>query len=100
MLPLAASVSYYSGNMLSVINRAKDLHAPQLFFWGGLDKHILPDHIDSVIKSMKEAGKEYINVVVSYADHGFNCDERSAYQPKAAKETWAMTLAFLQNNLK
>ncbi len=97
--PLAASVSYYGGSMHTIADRIKNIQAPQLFFWGGLDKHILPEQIDTVIKEMKNESKEFINVMISYADHGFNCDERPAYHPKAAKEAWAMTMAFLKNNL-
>jgi carboxymethylenebutenolidase len=98
LLPLSAAVSYYGSNMPA--NLAKDLHGPQLFFWGGLDMHILPENIEVVVKAVKEAGKEYINTVISYADHGFNCDARPSYQPKAAKEAWAMSMAFLKNNLQ
>jgi carboxymethylenebutenolidase len=99
ILPLAAAVSYYGGSIQTISDKAKDLHAPQLFFWGGLDKHILPEHRITVIKALDDAGKEYINTIISYADHGFNCDDRAAYNPKAAKEAWAMTLAFFKNNL-
>jgi carboxymethylenebutenolidase len=98
ILPLSAAVSYYGSNMPTAL--AKDLHGPHLFFWGGLDKHILPEQIQGVVQAVGIAGKQYINAVISYADHGFNCDERPSYQPKAAKEAWAMSLAFLKNNLE
>jgi carboxymethylenebutenolidase len=98
-LPLSAAVSYYGGSIQTMTDKAKDLHAPQLFFWGGLDKHILPEHRDTITKALDDAGKEYINTVISYADHGFNCDARTSYNPKAAKEAWAMTLAFFKNDL-
>jgi carboxymethylenebutenolidase len=99
LVPLAAAVSYYGGNMPSIVDKIKTLHGPQLFFWGGQDKHILPEHIDTVLKAVKDAGKQYTSVVISQADHAFNCDERPSYNAKAAKEAWAMTLAFLENNL-
>jgi carboxymethylenebutenolidase len=99
VLPLACAVSYYGGNMPSVIDKVASLHGPQLFFWGGLDKHITPEQIETVISAMQKAGKPHINVVFSYADHAFNCDERVNYHPRAAAEAWAMTLAFLKNNL-
>jgi carboxymethylenebutenolidase len=99
VLPLAAAVSYYAGSVHTISDKAKDMHGPQVFFWGGLDKHILPEHRNTIIKALDDAGKEYINTVISYADHGFNCDERTSYNPKAAKEAWAMTLAFFKNNL-
>jgi carboxymethylenebutenolidase len=97
--PLAAAVSYYGGSMHLMADKAMEVRAPLLLFWGGLDKHILPEHRDIVTKALDEAKKDYINVVISYADHGFNCDERASYSPKAAAESWAMTLAFFKNNL-
>jgi carboxymethylenebutenolidase len=100
VLPLAAAVSYYGGGTDPLLDRLNELHAPQLMCWGGLDKHIPAEQIDALEKGLKAANKPYINVVFSDADHGFNCDEKPAYNPKAAKEAWAMTLAFLENNLK
>jgi len=99
-LPLAAGVSYYAGGIKTVADKAKNVSGRHLFFWGGLDKHIGQDQIDAVIQAMDEAGKEYVNVKISYADHAFACDERPAYNEKAAKEAWAFTLAFLRNNMQ
>ncbi len=100
ILPMAASVSFYGGRTDAIVHLAEKLHGPQLFFWGGLDKHISEDSINTVINAMKKAGKDFTNVVISYADHGFNCDERSSYHPLAAKEAWAHTIAFLNNRLR
>jgi carboxymethylenebutenolidase len=99
VLPLAASVSYYGGGTQHLKDRAPHLHAPHLFFWGGLDQHISKAHIADVIEALDAAGKPYINTVISYADHGFHCDERPSYHPEAAAEAWAMTLAFFQEKL-
>ncbi|RZK30445.1 MAG: dienelactone hydrolase family protein, partial [Hymenobacter sp.] len=49
ILPLAAAVSYYGGGTHTITDLAKDLHAPHLFFWGGLDEHISKDQIKQVI---------------------------------------------------
>jgi len=99
ILPVACGVSYYGGNMPSVIDKVDSIHGPHLFFWGGMDKHITAEQIDLTVSAMQKAGKPYVNVVFSYADHAFNCDERANYHPRAAAEAWAMTLAFLKNNL-
>ena len=99
VLPLAAAVSYYGGGTDTLADRAAELHAPHLFFWGGLDAHIKKTQISQVIEAVEAAGKPYINTVISYADHGFNCDERPSYHPAAAKEAWALTLAFLGEKL-
>jgi carboxymethylenebutenolidase len=98
-LPVSASISYYGGGSQTLIDKFGSIHAPQLFFWGGLDKHIIHEHVDSVIKAMKDAGKQFINVEISYADHAFNSDERPNYNAKASKEAWAMSMAFFANNL-
>ncbi|WP_022824637.1 dienelactone hydrolase family protein [Hymenobacter norwichensis] len=99
VLPLAAAVSYYGGGTHLLKDRAADLHAPHLFFWGGLDQHISKAHIAEVTEAVDAAGKPYINTVISYADHGFHCDERPSYHPQAAAEAWALTLAFFREKL-
>jgi carboxymethylenebutenolidase len=100
VLPLAAGVSYYGGGTHLLADRAKDLHAPHLFFWGGLDQHIKPEHIAAVTQALDAAGKPYVNTVISYADHGFNRDVGAAYHPQAAAEAWALTLAFFREKLR
>ena len=99
VLPLAAAASYYGGGTETIADRAQDLHAPHLFFWGGLDAHIGKAQIHQVIEAVEAAKKPYINTIISYADHGFHCDERPSYHPAAAKEAWALTLAFFGEKL-
>lgn len=97
ILPLKAAVSYYGGGLDTLADKAPDLHGKHLFFWGGLDKHIKSENIHTVIKAVEAAGKDFITVKISYADHGFNCDERASYNEAASKEAWALTLASLQD---
>ncbi len=99
VLPLAAAVSYYGGGTHTLKDRAADLHAPHLFFWGGLDEHISKEDVAQVTDAVEAAGKPFINTVISYADHGFHCDARPSYHPQAAAEAWAMTLAFFGEKL-
>ncbi len=98
-VPLAASIAFYGGGMHTVADRAATLHGPQLLFWGGKDQHIKPEHVQAVVDAIKQAGKDYVNVEFSYADHAFFCDERPSYHPQAALESWGMTKAFLKNKL-
>jgi carboxymethylenebutenolidase len=106
LLPLRGSVSFYGGGIApnpmspGLLGRAKDLHAPILMFWGGLDKHIGPDQTRAVVDALREASKPYINVEISDADHGFFCDARASYNPIAAKYAWALTLSFLRTQLE
>jgi len=101
VVPLKAAVSFYGGGIAQgLLNYAQNLHGPILFFWGGLDKHILPEHTRAVEDALRAAGKEFGNVTFSYADHGFFCDQRAAYNEKASRQAWAMTLEFLKYQLK
>ncbi len=101
ILPLKASVSFYGGGIAQgLLDRAKNLHGPILLFWGGLDKHILPEHTRAVEDALRAAGKEFGNVTFSYADHGFFCDQRAAYNERASRQAWPMTLEFLKYHLK
>lgn len=95
-LPLRAAVSYYGGGIApALLDRVGRLHGPQLFFWGGKDTHIPPEVHRPIADAMRAAGKPFIDVEFSEAGHGFFCDARPAYNPKAAKESWALTLSFL-----
>jgi carboxymethylenebutenolidase len=99
-LPLQAAVSFYGGVPPDVAEIAREQHGPVLFFWGGLDKHLGPEQRNAVTGAMAQAGKLYINVEISDADHGFFCDARAAYNPNAARQAWALTLSFLATYLK
>ncbi len=107
LLPLQASVSYYGGGIAAgpqpmfpgLLGRAPELNAPLLLFWGGKDTHIGIDLIRAVEDAVKAAGKPYVQVVFSEASHGFFCDARASYNPEAATQAWALTLAFLAAHL-
>jgi carboxymethylenebutenolidase len=100
-LPLAASVSYYGGGIAqSLLDRAPRLHGPQLFFWGGKDANITPDHTRAVTDALRAAGKSFVNVEFSDANHGFfNETLPERYHPSAARESWAIAVRFLADAL-
>ena len=100
-LPLECAVSYYGGGIApsqmnpGLLGRVKDLKAPVLLFWGGRDQHIPAEQRNAVTEALRAAGKSYVNVEFSEADHGFYCDARPSYNAVAAKQAWPLTLAFL-----
>jgi carboxymethylenebutenolidase len=99
-LPIQAGISYYGGGMEQLTDMAPQIHSDHLFFWGGKDAHIPSEKADVIVNAVKSAGKNYTSITISYADHGFNCDERASYNPLASKEAWAHSLAFFDNRLK
>ena len=106
VLPLKAAISFYGGgiapNQMSpgLLGRAKDLHAPILLCWGGKDQHIPPEQRRSVADALLAAGKRFVYLAFSDADHGFFCNERASYNEQAARQAWALTLEFLRENLE
>lgn len=97
-LPLRAAVSYYGGGIApDSLDRVPSLHGPMLLFWGEQDKHIPPEQRSAVISALKNHDKPYVNVEFSDADHGFFCDERKAYEPRAARQSWALMMEFLRS---
>lgn len=98
ILPLKCAISYYGGGIPNgSLDCVASLHGPQLFFWGEKDKHIPPEQRATVIGALKQAGKSYVNVEFSDADHGFSCDARPSYNPTATRQAWALTLEFLRS---
>ena len=101
-LPLAGAISYYGGGIApnatnpGLLGRASGIQAPLLLFWGGRDKHIPPEHVRAVTDALRAAGKNFVNVEISNADHAFFCDARASYSPAAALLAWPLTLAFLR----
>jgi carboxymethylenebutenolidase len=98
VVALRAAVSFYGGGIApGLLDRASRLQAPSLFIWGGLDKHITPEHRKAVTEALTAQRMIYVNVEFSRADHGFFCDEREAYEPHSARQAWALTLEFLRS---
>jgi len=98
VIALRAAVSFYGGGIApALLDRAPRQQAPLLLIWGSLDKHITPEIRKAVTDALSAAQKSYVNVEFSAADHGFFCDERAAYEPRSARQAWALTLEFLRS---
>jgi carboxymethylenebutenolidase len=103
-VPLACAVSYYGGgiapnkNNRGLLDRLKDVNAPMLFFWGGLDDHIPPEAVQAVTGALRAAAKPHTNVEFSFAGHAFFNDQRESYNSAAAAQSWPLTLVFLESH--
>ena len=103
-VPLACGISYYGGGIApspfnpGLLDRLKEIQAPMLMFWGGLDGFIKPEHVKMVGDGMRAVNKPFASVEFSDADHGFFCNERASYNAAAATAAWPMTLAYLSTH--
>lgn len=98
-LPVAAAVSYYGGGIQNLEDRAAGLHGPMLLHWAGRDSHVTGEHARAVEDFLRLAGRPFVSIHHSEADHGFNCDERKSHHPESARLALAVTLAFLRDHL-
>ena len=101
ILPLKAAISFYGGGIApALLPRVPQLHGPMLFFWGGLDTHIPPEQVKSIMDAMREAKKVFVNVEFSDVGHAFFCDARASYKETAAKQAWDLSQRFLATYAK
>ena len=99
-LPLRAAVSFYGGHIKdSLLNLVEDLHGDMLFFWGGRDEHVPREDVRRLVDAMRNINKTYTTIEFGSAGHGFFCDARPSYHPRAAAEAWDLLKTFLASRL-
>jgi carboxymethylenebutenolidase len=91
-LPVRAAVSYYGTRIAQMLDRKP--RVPVQYHFGELDKTIPPDVI-AKIRAVHPEGEYHTYP----ADHGFNCDQRGAYDAAAAKLARERTLGFFAKHL-
>ena len=99
-LPLAAAVSYYPGGVATaLLDRAPRLSGAHLFFWAAKDRGITVEQHRAVIDAVRGAGKSFVDVEFSGVDHAFFQKTTDRYDEAASRQSWAMTLAFLDQHV-
>jgi carboxymethylenebutenolidase len=94
-----AAVPYYGSGIHDMLDRAGELRCPTLFHYGDRDPFIPTEQIAAVEAAV--AGLPHVTVAHHDAGHAFsNWDAPSMYDPAAAQEAWAQTLAFLGEHLR
>lgn len=91
-LPIAAAVVYYGGQILPYVEEKE--RCPLLMHFGEKDASIPRETVETLRRAHPEA-----EIHMYPADHGFNCDRRSQYDERAAKQARERTLAFFGKNL-
>ena len=86
------AVGYYGGRTANYAEEA--LSAPVMLHFGSQDTHIPAEEVNKI-----QAAHPEVEVYWYDAGHGFNCDARGSYNPKAAGLARDRSLKFLKEHL-
>jgi len=92
---LAGAVCYYGGGMTSPTEAARQPRCPVLAHFARQDQWISMDSVQTFAAHHPE-----VQCHVYDAQHGFNCDQRGAYDEAAAVGARNRTLAFFAQHLR
>jgi carboxymethylenebutenolidase len=91
---LSAAIPYYGGGITAEEEIARQPKCPVMAHFGDQDHWIPMEGIEAFAKAHPE-----VEVHVYPANHGFNCDQRGAYNEAAAKLARERSLAFFAAKL-
>jgi carboxymethylenebutenolidase len=91
---LSAAVPYYGGGMTTPDEIARRPKVPVMAHFGDQDKWITLDSVEAFKRAHPE-----VEVHVYSANHGFNCDQRAAYDEAAANLARERTMAFFAKHV-
>ncbi len=94
---LRAAVPYYGPP--PPVEELASIQAAVLAIYGGKDARITST-LPAVEEAMKKYNKVFEKVVYPDADHAFNNDTGPRYNPQAASDAWARTLAWFNQYVK
>jgi carboxymethylenebutenolidase len=97
---VGACVVFYGGHP-NIKPDLPALRAPVLGIYAGKDAFVNPQVVAELDRQLTDLGKPHTFHTYAEANHAFFNDERpEVYDPAAAKDAWAKTLAFLRRELQ
>jgi carboxymethylenebutenolidase len=104
-----AAAIYYGGGITTAptspawpvapVERVHRIRCPVIGFFGALDRHIPREQVEAVDEALAGAGVERQIFYYPHADHGFFCDARASFHPRASQDAWHRTLRFFEAHL-
>ena len=91
-LNLQASAAYYGGGIIDFND--EELKCPTIAHFGRQDQSIPMDEVEAI-----RAGHPKAEIFVYEADHGFHCDQRDQFDPRAANIAGMRTLRLFDATL-
>lgn len=94
---LKAAVPFYGPN--PPLEAVPNIRAAVLAIYGGTDERINAG-IPTIEAAMQQNGKVFEKVIYEGAGHAFHNDTGARYNPEAAQDAWARTLAWFEKYVK
>ena len=91
---LSAAVPYYGGGMTQPAEIARQPRVPVMVHLSDNDKSVPMEGVQALSKAHPD-----VQVFIYPAHHGFNCDQRGAYDAEATQLARERTLAFLAQHV-
>lgn len=93
---IKATASFYGAGITTrtpgggepTVSRTKDISGTIYVFFGLEDASIPPEQVDELEAELKKYNIPHRVLRYDGADHGFFCDHRASYNPKAAANAW------------
>ncbi|MEC4815623.1 MAG: dienelactone hydrolase family protein [Scytonema sp. PMC 1069.18] len=93
---IQATASFYGagiptrtpGGGSPTITRTSEITGTVYAFFGNEDASIPPDHVNQIQAELEKYNISHRLFRYDGADHGFFCDQRASYNPKAAADAW------------
>ena len=99
VLPELKAVVPFYGTPVPALDAIQNIASPVLGLYGELDRN-LTSQMAPVMQTMLQQQKTFGFVVYQGANHAFNNDTGPAYNPDAACDAWARTIAWFNKYLR
>jgi carboxymethylenebutenolidase len=103
---LGAAVTFYGGGIVmgrfglpTLLDLVPDLKTPWMGNYGDLDQSIPLTEVEVLRRAVAATGTPVEVNRYADADHGFHCNDRSAYHADSSQDAWAKTIKFLDSHV-
>lgn len=103
---LGAAVTFYGGGIVqgrfglpTLLEIVPELKTPWIGNYGDHDQSIPLTEVEVLRRAVSAAGIPLEVNRYADADHGFHCNDRSAYHEASSKDAWAKTVKFLDSHV-
>jgi carboxymethylenebutenolidase len=103
---LGAAITFYGGGIVqgrfglpTLLEMVPGLKTPWMGNYGDMDQSIPLTEVEVLRRAVAARGTPLEVNRYPDADHGFHCNDRSAYHEASSKDAWAKTVRFLDSHV-